>query len=232
MDIVWLRDDFRLDDQPAVVAAGDRPALFVYVHDQRPTNGRPLGGAALWRLARSLGAMEGRLMASGGRLDILKGEAERAILALAAAAAAERVLWTRRNEGAAIALDGRVKAALKERGVAALSFNGRLLREPWELAKPDGGPSGSFSAFWRRHRALGPLPSPGAAPPRLASAPWPADAPGRVAVDALRLTPTKPDWSAELADGEAAGRDRRARGAGALRGSRFAPLYGSARQAA
>src|SRR5271165_616317 len=127
MDIVWLRDDFRLDDQPAVAAAGDRPALFVYVHDQRPTNGRPLGGAALWRLSRSLGAMEGRLAASGARLDILQGEPERTILALAAAAGADRVFWTRRTEGAAIALDGRVKAALKGRGVAALSFNGRLL---------------------------------------------------------------------------------------------------------
>ena len=34
-DVVWLRDDFRLDDQPAVAAAADRPALFVYVHDEQ-----------------------------------------------------------------------------------------------------------------------------------------------------------------------------------------------------
>ncbi len=57
-DVVWLRDDFRLDDQPAVAAAAERPALFVYVHDDRAQNGRPLGGAAKWRLARSLKAME------------------------------------------------------------------------------------------------------------------------------------------------------------------------------
>jgi deoxyribodipyrimidine photo-lyase len=50
-DIVWLRDDFRLDDQPAILAAADRPALHVYVHDDAPRNGRPLGGAAKWRLA-------------------------------------------------------------------------------------------------------------------------------------------------------------------------------------
>ncbi len=46
MDIVWLRDDFRLDDQPAIAAAALRPALFVYVHDEAPWNGRPPGGAA------------------------------------------------------------------------------------------------------------------------------------------------------------------------------------------
>ena len=52
LDIVWLRDDFRLDDQPALAAAADRPALVLYVHDERPENGRPPGGSAKWRLAQ------------------------------------------------------------------------------------------------------------------------------------------------------------------------------------
>jgi len=204
-DIIWLRDDFRLDDQPAVLAAASRPALYVYVHDDSPRNGRPLGGAAKWRLARSLTAFAERLAARGGRLDIVRGEADRIILALAAAANAGRVLWTRRYEAAAIALDAAVKAALRERGVEAASFNGRLLREPWEVAKPDGAPAGNFSAFWRRSRALPPAPAPTRAPDPLLQAPWPADAPPRVAIDALGLTPTKPDWSSELALGETPG---------------------------
>ena len=145
-DIVWLRDDFRLEDQPAIVAVANRPALHVYIHDDSPRNGRPLGGAAEWRLARSLTAMEERLAACGARLDVMRGKADQVILALAASAKAARVLWTRRHEGAAIALDSAVKTLLRERGVEALSFNGRLLREPWEVAKPDGALSGSFSA--------------------------------------------------------------------------------------
>jgi deoxyribodipyrimidine photo-lyase len=205
VDIVWLRDDFRLDDQPALAAASGRPTLFVYVHDETLANGRPPGGAAKWRLAQSLTAMESGLSACGARLDILLGDAEQTILALAAATKPKRVLWTRRYEGAAIALDARVKAALRERGVEAASFNGRLLREPWELSKADGRPSGSFSAFWRRHQALGALPAPLPAPKRLVSARWPPDAPARVAVETLRLTPTKPDWSGQLALGESPG---------------------------
>ena len=62
-------------------------------------SGRPLGGAAKWRLAKSLKAMEERLAPRGARLDIMRGDAEPAILALAAAANASRVLWTRRYEG-------------------------------------------------------------------------------------------------------------------------------------
>ena len=205
MDIVWLRDDFRLDDQPSIHAAANGPALFVYVHDETGGGARPLGGAAKWRLAQSLAAMEGALAARGARLDIVKGDGEQAILRLAGAANAGRVLWSRRYEGDAVALDARVKAALRERGVEALSFNGRLMREPWELSKADGAPVGVFTAFLRRHRALPPLPAPRPAPTRLTAAPWPGEAPARVSIEALRLRPTKPDWSGELGLGERSG---------------------------
>ena len=48
VDIVWLRDDFRLDDQPAIYAAAKQPTLFVYIHDD------PAAGASA-RRARSCG---------------------------------------------------------------------------------------------------------------------------------------------------------------------------------
>ena len=54
VDIVWLRDDFRLDDQPSIYAVANHPALFVYVHDELGGGARPLGGAAKWRLAELL----------------------------------------------------------------------------------------------------------------------------------------------------------------------------------
>jgi deoxyribodipyrimidine photo-lyase len=205
VDIVWLRDDFRLDDQPSIHSVADRPALFVYIHDQAGDGARPLGGAGKWRLAESLSAMEAELAARGARLDIIKGDAGEAILALAAAANAGRVLWSRRYEGGATALDGRVKSALRERGAEALSFNGRLLREPWEVTNADRAPVRIFTAFWRRHRALGPFPTPTQAPKRLAAAPWPSEAPARVSIESLKLRPIKPDWSGELSLGETPG---------------------------
>src|SRR6202012_3588694 len=89
--------------------------------------------------------------------------------------------------------------------VEALTFNGRLMREPAELAKPDGTPVSIFKAFLRRHRAAGPPPTPTSAPRHLAAPSWPHDAPKRVSVEALNLRPTKPDWSSELSLGEAPG---------------------------
>jgi deoxyribodipyrimidine photo-lyase len=204
-DIVWLRDDFRLDDQPSIHAVADRPALFVYIHDPSGNGARPLGGAAKWRLAESLAAMEAALSARGARLDIVKGDAEETIIVLAGAANARRVLWSRRYESGAKALDERVERALSARGVEALSFNGRLMREPPELSKSDGSPVAIFTAFLRRHRALGPLSAPTLAPKRLTAAPWPHDGAQRVSIGALKLRPTKPDWSGELSLGETPG---------------------------
>ena len=122
------------------------------------------------------------------------------MLRLAEAAAVERVSWTRRYAAAEIAIDTSVKAALESRGVEARSYNGRLLREPWETLTGDGQPFQVFSAFWRRLRAQGPLPAPISAPPRLQAAPWPNDAPERSIIAQLSLTRTAPDWSARLKD--------------------------------
>jgi len=205
VDIVWLRDDFRVDDQPAIHAATKQPTLFVYIHDDAGGGARPLGGAAKWRLAESLTALESELSARGARLDIINGDAEETILALADLASAARVLWIRRYEGGAKALDARVEKALSARGVEALTFNGRLMREPGELAKPEGTPVGIFKAFLRRHRGLRPLPAPTPAPKHLTAAPWPRAAPKRASIEALKLRPTKPDWSSELSLGEAPG---------------------------
>ncbi len=204
-DIVWLRDDFRLDDQPAIHAAAKQPTLFVYIHDESGGGARPLGGAAKWRLAESLTAMQLALAARGARLDIVKGHAEEAIILMAGAANASRVLWSLRYEGGAKALDERVERALKACGVKGLTFNSRLMREPSELSKSDGSPVAIFSAFLRRHRALGPLPAPTPAPKRLTAAPWPHEAPQRISIDALKLRPARPDWSGELSLGETPG---------------------------
>src|SRR5277367_2792046 len=127
--LVWLRDDLRLDDQPAVRAAAKQPALFLFVHDEKSAS-RPLGGASRWWLGRSLEAFGRELEAAGGRLDIISGDAERVIPDLAKGM--DAVYWTRRYGGPEIEIDKRIKAEIGRNGVKAQSFGGQLLREPWE----------------------------------------------------------------------------------------------------
>lgn len=206
--IVWLRDDLRLDDQPAIRAAAAHPALFIYVHDDAAT--RPLGGASRWWLDKSLAALAASLESLGARLDIIAGAAEEVIPALARHA--DAVFWTRRYGAPGIEADSRIKATLKHQGVRAESFNGQLLREPWTVKTEAGAPFKVFTPFWRRCREMGPFEPPTPAPKRLLSAPWPQDAPRRAALADLALHPSKPDWSAGLAKswrpGEAGARAR------------------------
>ncbi|MDB5569234.1 MAG: phrA [Hyphomicrobiales bacterium] len=211
--IVWFRDDLRISDQPALTAAvqSGRPVLALYLYDGGASEGRPLGGAQRWWLHHSLAALSSSLAAIGGRLDIVACAHEE-LPRLAASVKAPAVYWTRRYGAQAIACDAHLKSALGQQGVEAASFNGRLLREPWEVRTKTGDPFRVFTPFWRAHLAPGdpaaPLPAPGAVVP----AEWPAEAPARTSLDALALLPTTPDWAGGLraawTPGEAGARER------------------------
>jgi len=197
--LVWLRDDLRLADQPALsaAAASGRPVLCLYLFDNGDSAGRALGGASRWWLHHSLAALAGALEKIGGRLDILHA-AHRDLPSIAASLDAAEVYWTRRYGGPEIACDKAVKAALLGAGIPVHSFNGQLLREPWEVTTKSGGPMKVYTPFWRAHRALGPIAPPLPAPTALKAAPWPSAAPARCALGDLGLLPTAPDWAGGL----------------------------------
>lgn len=195
--IVWLRDDLRLADHPALASIGDAPLLAVFVVEEG-TGRRAPGGASRWWLHHALAALAQALAAKGARLDILRGDPRALIPALARAAKARRVVWSRRYDAAGRATDAAVKSALKAQGHDAESFNAGLLYEPWTVKTGEGRPFRVFTPFWKAARLSGAPPAPLPAPKRLAAADWPADAPPRVALADLRLLPTRPDWAGGL----------------------------------
>ncbi|MDF2119483.1 deoxyribodipyrimidine photo-lyase [Roseiarcaceae bacterium H3SJ34-1] len=199
--IVWLRNDLRLADNPAVQAAfaSGAPPLFIYVLDDSGKARAP-GGASRWWLHHSLAALAAGLERIGGRLDVLRGDPLQLIPALAAAFGAKHVMWTRRYDAAGIHMDTQIKSALTPRGIAAESFNGQLLYEPWTMKTKTGGPYRVFTPFWRACQALPPPAEPLRAPRRLAAVAWNKQAPARVALDDLALLPTKPDWAGGLCE--------------------------------
>ena len=146
--------------------------------------------------------MERLLAERGARLDVLRGPADRTILALAEAADAGRVLWTRRYEAAAIALDARVKSALRQRGVEGGASTAGSCASPGSSRGGRRARRDLLGLLAAPSRARGARPSPARSRRPEASAPGPSEAPERVPIEALRLTPTAPDWSTELALGE------------------------------
>jgi deoxyribodipyrimidine photo-lyase len=150
--IVWLRQDLRLRDNPALQAAAKLggPIVPVYILCDAEEQEFPAGGASRWWLHRSLAALDKDLRSRGSQLSLLRGPALETLGEAAARTGARAVFWNRRYEPASVARDIDVKTQLRAAGLVVESFNGALLREPWEIQNGTGHPYRVFTPFKRR----------------------------------------------------------------------------------
>lgn len=184
--IVWFRQDLRLQDHPALIAAVGRGGAVVpvYVWAPEEEGGWPPGAGSRWWLRRSLSSLDRDLRARGMRLIVRSGPSLVALREIVAATRADAVLWSRRYEPAALARDAKVKRALLGDGILAESFNSSLLFEPWMVLNRAGRPFQVFTPFYRSCLAQGPPAPPARAPQRLLP---PQRWPDSLDVDDLRL---------------------------------------------
>jgi deoxyribodipyrimidine photo-lyase len=197
--IVWFREDLRLADNPAFHAAQQsrQPLICVYIFDEESAGLRPLGGASRWWLHGALKTLDESLRKHGGALHILRGAADSLIEEFVAASRASAVFWNRRYGEAGRNVDAKIKSALKERGIAAESFNANLLAEPWTIVSKTNTPFKVFTPFWRALRAKGEPDAPLAAPRTFSFHDLPKSI-EPVALAGLHLEPHKPDWARGL----------------------------------
>lgn len=189
--IVWLRDDLRLADNPALSAAAvlGNPVLLVYLLDDTSSQVRAIGAARRWWLHGSLEALAASV---GGTLVLRRGSAEQVIPQLVTETAARAVFWNRRY-GAAREIDAGLKTRLRGDGLDVRSFQANLLFEPWTVTTGDGNPFRVFTPFWRaarRQEVRAPLAAP--------EVTW-ASADSDELAD-WALLPSTPDWASGLRD--------------------------------
>ncbi|WP_426225481.1 cryptochrome/photolyase family protein [Pseudarthrobacter sp. DSP2-3-2b1] len=202
--IVWLRDDLRMEDNPALSRAAELglPLTVVYILDEESEGIRPLGGAARWWLHHSLASLAESLAAAGSALVLRRGPAERVVRALAQETGARHVLWNRRYGGPERAVDAGIKAWAEANGIEAASFQANLLFEPGSISTGSGGPYKVFTPFWRACTSAGEPRHPLERPESLPS-PARAGSDKNAASDNLAdwaLLPVSPDWSGGLAE--------------------------------
>ncbi|MGO4234904.1 cryptochrome/photolyase family protein [Pseudarthrobacter sp. YAF2] len=200
--LVWLRDDLRLDDNPALDAAArlGRPMTVVYILDEESDGVRPLGGASRWWLHHSLAALADDLESQGSRLVLRRGPATGIIQELATRTNASHIFWNRRYGLPERTIDAGLKEWAGENGIEAASFQANLLFEPWTIRTGAGGPYKVYSPFWRACLAAQDIRDALEAPGTL---PGPASSghglPGSDTLSSWELLPTSPDWSGGLA---------------------------------
>ena len=196
--ILWLRQDLRLHDQPALAAAaGEGPVVPVYILDDISPGQWAIGGAQRWWLHHSLASLREALEARGSRLILRRGEAAAELARLAAELGTRRIhavrhyepWWTDAEERVAKTHDLQL-------------HDGNQLAPPRDVVNGAGTAYRIYSPFFRALQQHLPPPEPVSAPERLLPpGEWPA---GDSLLD-WSLLPTKPNWAAEFPSLWAAG---------------------------
>ena len=196
--LIWFRQDLRLQDNPALMAAIARggPIVPLYILDDVGEGRWPMGGASRWWLHRSLASLDGSLRKRGSSLILARGESASVLRQIVQDTGAGAVVWNRRYEPTVIARDAAIKRDLGEAGIDVKSFNSALLNEPHTIANKQGRPFQVFSPFWRHCLTL-PIEAPIKFTATALEAPdaWPRS----LDLDDLKLQPSIP-WDAGLAE--------------------------------
>lgn len=204
--IVWFRQDLRLGDNAALTAACDagQPVLPVFIRDDAAAGRWPNGAATRWWLHGSLERLDADLRRIGSRLTLRTGSSPEVLAGLVRETGAEAIHWQRCYEPGEPGLELRLRDQLGD-AANLRRFAGRLLFDPEIVRTGAGRPFQVFAPFWTTCQAEPPPPPPCPAPAMLATpVTWPAS---ETLAD-WHLLPTRPDWSAGLAEaftpGEAA----------------------------
>lgn len=167
--IVWLRQDLRTADNPALTRAAevcDR-VVPVYIYAPEESGDWPPGAASRWWLHRSLESLSASLVRLGSGLILRRGPIAAELIALADQVNATHVFWNRLYEPAHAARDKKLAMTFQSEGLIVQTFNASLLFEPWEQQRQDGGPYKVFTPFWKACTRRGLPADPIPAPPRL-----------------------------------------------------------------
>ncbi|RDI47913.1 cryptochrome/photolyase family protein [Falsibacillus pallidus] len=147
--IVLFRNDFRLHDNPALYEASRTGEIIpVYIHEST-NHTKSMGGAQKWWLHQCLLSFQTSLENMNGRLYLFNGNAEVLLPEIIETTEADAVYWNRCYDPKTYRRDLKIAALLIEENIQIKSFEGRLLRPPWEVVKEEKVPYRVFSAFYK-----------------------------------------------------------------------------------
>jgi deoxyribodipyrimidine photo-lyase len=191
-NIVWLRNDLRLQDNAALSAAIERggPLILLYIQDEKSYGTWAPGAASKVWLHHALESLAGELEKRGGRVLIRAGVTGEVLHELVTSSGAGAIFWNRRYEPNLRALDAGLKLELRAEGLEVETFNSALLNEPHTVANKSGGPFKVYSPYFKTVQDR-PVEAPVAVD--LAGAEWYVGELESEGLDSLGLLPER-DW--------------------------------------
>jgi deoxyribodipyrimidine photo-lyase len=152
--IVWFRDDFRLQDNPALDAAikTGQPIIPVFILELK-TRWSYGEASKLW-LGETIRALSTQLHSLGSYLVCFQGDPNVHLPSLIEKTGANSIYWNRRYDPLGVALDKKLFSNLNG-DCAIKSFEGRLLSEPTRLKSGGGTPYKVFTPFYNMCLKMG-----------------------------------------------------------------------------
>ena len=148
INILWFRKDLRLIDNPALVEANLNAEIIpIFILDDTNPKENKMGAASRVWLYHSLKSLN---ISMQKKINFYSGDPVKIISELINNYNINGVYWNRCYEPWEIRRDKKIKDLLKIKKVKAKSFNGSLIREPWEVLKEDQTPYKVFTALYKK----------------------------------------------------------------------------------
>ncbi len=200
--ILWLRQDLRLGDNPALVAAAARGVVIpVYVLDDEAPGLRKMGAAQRWWLHHSLESLSQSYKALGITMLLRRGNCVAELMRLANQTGAVRVDGNHHYEPWWREAESELSAEIE-----LVLHDGNRLAPPASLLTGGGTRYRVFTPWWKALLEQMPPPKPLQVPDRIVGVSGFETA----ILDDWMLLPIKPDWSdgfSEWRPGEQGARD-------------------------
>jgi len=191
--ILWFRQDLRLTDQAALIAAaGEGPVIAVYVLDDETPGDWPIGRAQRWWLHHSLTALDAALRGKGSRLILRRGVAAEEIARLVKETGATRIHALHHYEP----WWQEAETVIGRKHDLCL-HDGNYLAPPATVLTGGHARYRIFTPWWRTLKTQMPPEKPRRAP---ADIPAPAKWPDSDALADWDLLPAKPDWASRFGE--------------------------------
>ena len=146
--LVWLKDDFRIKKNLALIEATknhDQVVAF-FLYKKRKFENQEAQG---WWVSQSLKEFKKRLFELNINLEVLKTESYKAFFQKLFCRKNFSIYWNKTYEPNYIKFDNFLSKNFKDKGINYTIFKGNILNEYEEVKKNDGTPFKVFTPFWR-----------------------------------------------------------------------------------
>ena len=146
--IVWIREDFRIDHNPALSYATQNHDNVVALYIYNKTDFDNQREAQKWWLYKSLEIFKSELSKYKINLEILEGD-ELKIFSKIGKKDNISIYWNKIYEPDVIAKGKKIRDIFVKNEIDFKYFKGNILNEFQEVTKNDGTPFKVFTPFWK-----------------------------------------------------------------------------------